>query len=54
MLSISEVQKHLRDHLFHGHLKQLCDSMFNLYDDRRIMHPQLVTAACKDELEQED
>ena len=44
MLSVSEVQKHLRDHLFHGLCKQLCNSMCYLYDEMRIMYPQLMTA----------
>ena len=45
MLNISEVQKLLRDHFFHGLFKQLCDSMHYLYDDTGITCPQLVTAA---------
>ena len=32
MLSASEVQQHIRDCLFHGLYKQLCDSMCYLYD----------------------
>ena len=43
MMSASEVLKHLRDHLFHGLPKQLCDSMHYLDDDTRIVQPQLVT-----------
>ena len=54
MLSISKVQKHLRDCHFRGLCKQLCDSMCYLYDDMRIMYPQLMTAACKAESEQEN
>ena len=53
MLSVSEAQKHLRDGLFHGLCKQLHDSMCYLYDDMRIMYPQLMTAAPKAESEQE-
>ena len=33
MLSMSMVQKHLSDYLFHGLCKQLHDSMSYLYDD---------------------
>ena len=51
MLSVREVQQHLRDCLFHGLHKQLHDSMHYLYDDTRIMYPQLVTAAHKAESE---
>ena len=47
MLSTSEVQKHLRDYLFHGLCKQLCNSMHYLYDDPRKMYPQPLTAAQK-------
>ena len=47
-------KKHLRDCLFHGLYKQLCNSMCYLYDDMRIMYPQLMTAAHKVESEQED
>ena len=54
MLSVSEVKKHFRDHLFHGLHKQLCDSMCYLYDDMGKMYPQLMTAACKAESEEED
>ena len=54
MLSMSEVQKCLRNHLFHGFHKQLCNSMYYLYDAPRIMYPQLMTAAHKTESEQED
>ena len=54
MLRMSEVKKHLRDKLFHGPHKQLCDSMCYLYDDTRITYPQLVTAAHKCKSEQED
>ena len=49
MLSMSEVQNHLRDDLFHRLHKQLYDSMHYLYDDVRIMYPQLVTAPHKAE-----
>ena len=52
MLSQSEVQTNLRDCLFHGLHKQLCDSMHYLYDDTRILYPQLVTAAHRAESEQ--
>ena len=48
-LSASKVQKHLRDHFFHGLCKLFCDSMHYLYDDQRIMYPQLMTVACKAE-----
>ena len=44
---LSEVQKHFRDHPFHGLHKQLCDSMCYLYDDMWITYPHLVTAAHK-------
>ena len=54
MLGMSEVQKHLRDCISHGPHKQLCDSMCYLYDDMRIMYPQLMTAAKKAASEQED
>ena len=54
MLSANGVQQHLRDRFFHGLHKQLCDSMCYLYDDMRIPYPQLNTAACKAESEQED
>ena len=47
MLSAREVQKHLRDYLFHGLCKHLHDSMHCMYDNMRIMYPQLMTAACK-------
>ena len=40
-----KVQKQLRDCLFHGLHKKLCNSMYYLYDDPRIIYPQLVTAA---------
>ena len=53
MLSASEVQQHLRDHLFHGFHKQLCNSMHYLYNDMRITYPQLVTVAQKAESQQE-
>ena len=53
-LGVSKVQKHLRDGLFHGLCKQLCDSMCYLYSGMRIMYPQLMTAAHKAESEQED
>ena len=45
MLSASEVQKHLRDWLFHGPYRQLQDSMLYLYNDMRITYPKLVTVA---------
>ena len=45
MLSVNEVQQHLRDRLFHGLHKQLRDSMHYLYDDVWITYPQLVTVA---------
>ena len=32
----------------------MCDSMHYLYNDTGLMYPQLVTAACKAESEQED
>ena len=54
MLSASKVQQHLRDWLFHGLHKQLCNSMHYLYDDMRIRYPQLVTAAWKAKSEQGD
>ena len=54
MLSASEVQEQLRDSLFHGFQKQLCNVMHYLYDDPRVMFPKLVTAACKAKSEQED
>ena len=54
MLSASEGQKHLRDHLFHGLHKQLYNAMHDPYDDMRIIYPQPVTAAHKAESEQED
>ena len=54
MLNVTEVQKHLRDCLFHGLHKQLCDSMHCLYKDMRITYPQLMMAAQKAESEQED
>ena len=54
MLSMRDVQKHLRDHLFYGLCKQLHNSMYYLYDDMRIMYPQLMTAAHKAASEQED
>ena len=54
MLSVSEVQKHLKECLFSGLCKQLCDSMWYLYDDMMIMYPQLMTAAHKAESEQKD
>ena len=34
--------------------KQFCDSMCYLYDDTRIMYPQLMTAGCEAESVQED
>ena len=52
MLSMSEVQKHLRDHLFHGLHKQWQDSMHYLYDDQRIMYLKPMTVAQKAESEQ--
>ena len=54
MLSMSEVQNHLRDHLFHGLHRQLHNSIQYLYDDMRILYPQLMTAACMTKSEQED
>ena len=54
MLSAGEVWQHLRDHLFHRLHRQLSDSMHYLYDDVRITYAQLMTAAQKAELEQED
>ena len=54
MLSASEVQQHLRDHLCHGLHKQLHNSMHYLCDDMRITYPQLMTAAWKAESQQED
>ena len=35
----------MRDCLFHGLHKQLCNSMCYLYDDARITYPQLMMAA---------
>ena len=54
ILRANNVQKHLRDFLFHGLCKQLCNSMHYLYDDTRIMYPQLMIAACNTKSEQED
>ena len=54
MLSTGKVQKHLRDDVFHGLRQQLHNSMCYLYNDLRIMYPQLVTAVCKAESKQED
>ena len=54
MLSAIEMQQHLRDYLFHGLHKQLHTSMDYLYDDMRVMYPQLMTTAQKAESEQED
>ena len=51
MLSAGQVQKHLRDCLFHGLHKQLCNSMPYVYDNPRVMYPQLVTVTCKAESE---
>ena len=45
MLSTGEVQKHLRGWLFHGLQNLLWDLMRYLYDDPRIMFPQLMTEA---------
>ena len=53
VLSVSEVQKHLRDHLFHGCHKQLHNFMHFLYVDMRIMDPQLVIGNNKAKPEQE-
>ena len=53
MLSVSEVQEHLWDHVFHGLYKQLYNSVCYLYDDMRITYPQLMTATHKVS-EQED
>ena len=39
ILSMGKVQKHLRDHLFHGLHKQFPYSMHYMYDDPRIMYP---------------
>ena len=38
----------------HGLQKQLCNLMHHVYDDLRIMLPQLVTAAHNAESEEED
>ena len=54
MLSAWEMQQHLRDYLFHGLCKQLCDSMCYLYVDMRITYPELITAVWKAKLEQKD
>ena len=54
MLSAGEVQQHLRDNLFHGLHKHLHDSMQYLYDDMRIIYPQLVKASQKADSEHED
>ena len=54
MLSAGIGQKHLRYCLFHGLCKQLHDSMCYLYNDLRIMYPELLTAACKVNPGQED
>ena len=54
MLSMSKVQKHPRDQLFHGLGKQLYDSKHYLYDGIRIMYPQPLTATQKAESEQQD
>ena len=54
MLSVGEVQKHLRDYLFHGLHKHLHISMHFLYNDLRVMYPQHVTAAHKAESEHMD
>ena len=51
---MGKVQKHLRDCLFHGLHKELCNSMHYLYDDLRVMYPKLMTVAHKVESEQED
>ena len=54
MLSMTEVQKHLRDCFFHRLHKQLHDSMCYLYDDPRIMYPQLMTVGSKAKSKQEE
>ena len=53
MLSTFKVQMHLRYCPFHGLHKHLHDSMHYLYNNPRIMYPQLMTAAHKAESEQE-
>ena len=52
ILSTGEVPRHLRD-IFHGLHKQL-HSMCYLYDDLRVMYPQLMTVAHNAKYEQED
>ena len=49
MLSMSKVQKHLRDCLIQGLCNQLCNSMHYLYDNPRIIYLQLMTSAYKAE-----
>ena len=51
---MGEVQKHLRDHLFHGLQKTIQDLLWHLYNNLIVMYPQLMTAAHKTESEYED
>ena len=54
MLGAVEIQKHLRDCLFHGLWKSLYDSLCYLYGDSKVMYPQLVITAHQAESEHED
>ena len=45
MLSMSKFQRQQRDHLFHNFHMHFCNSMCYLYDDPRILYPQLITAS---------
>ena len=54
MLSMGEVPKHLRDHLFHGLCKSLYNSMHYLYNDQRVIYSQIMKVVHKAESEQVD
>ena len=44
-----EAQQHLKDHLFHGIWKQICDSVWYLYSTPGTSYSQLMVATQKAE-----
>ena len=49
-----EAQQHLRDHLFHGVRKHICNIVWYLYSTLGILYSQLVVAAQKAQNESEE
>ena len=54
MMMAVEVQQHLKDHLYHGVPKHICDSVQYLYSAPDTFYSQLMVAARKAESENEE